>query len=64
MIPTNVVSDYNSGDNFKNTYDSFTKVVDIVTKYKEKTGGRLAVEDVLSSLESELSEGDNNPSAG
>ncbi|WP_414839114.1 type 1 glycerol-3-phosphate oxidase [Carnobacterium sp. TMP28] len=63
LISTNGGSDYNGGDNGKITDDSFAKVVDIITKYREKTVDRLAVEEVLSSLESELSEGGDNPSA-
>ncbi|MEG0497024.1 MAG: type 1 glycerol-3-phosphate oxidase [Carnobacterium sp.] len=63
LISTNGGSDYNGGDNGKITDDSFTKVIDIVTKYKENTVDRFAVEGVLSKLESTLSEGGDNPSA-
>jgi alpha-glycerophosphate oxidase len=50
LISTNGGLDYNGGDNGKITDDSFTKVVDIVTKYKEKTGDRFVVEDGLITL--------------
>lgn len=63
LISTNGGSDYNGGDNGKITDNSFTKVIDIVTKYKENTVDRFAVEGVLSKLESTLSEGGDNPSA-
>ena len=63
LISTNGGSDYNGGDNGKITDESFTKVVEVVTKYKENTVDRSAVEEVLSKLESTLSEGGDNPSA-
>lgn len=63
LISTNGGSDYNGGDNGKITDDSFTKVIDIVAKYKENAVDRFAVEGVLSKLESTLSEGGDNPSA-
>lgn len=62
LISTNGGSDYNGGDNGKLSDNSFSQVIDVVTKYQNKEVDRFAVEDVLNNLESSLAESATTPS--
>ncbi|SFH65628.1 type 1 glycerol-3-phosphate oxidase [Pisciglobus halotolerans] len=63
LIASNGGSDYNGGNNGSLSDQSFEKVIDVVSKYQRKEASRWDVEDVLSNLESTLSENESNPSA-
>ncbi|EMF0166333.1 type 1 glycerol-3-phosphate oxidase [Enterococcus hirae] len=56
LLIGNSGSDYNGGDNGSISDNSFSKVVDTVTEYKENKASRLEVEDVLNHLENSRDE--------